>query len=159
MTLQTEHELFKLSHQFPYSMEGSFMRVHRAQMPNYCSTYLPDNFRGNLPTRSLRRWKIAPPATQKDHRQSHWCYYHFKFYSWTVSSLNFLTPWTATVLHSLNANSCASNDVSFNSLRLPFSLSFRHWSWWSMSLSDGHSSSHISHGKAMKQVTKASKEK
>ena len=61
----------------------------------------------------------------------------------------YLTPWTAPVLHPLNVNSCVSNEVSFNSLRFAFSLSFWHWSWWSISLSDGHSSSHISHGKAM----------
>ena len=54
-----------------------------------------------------------------------------------------------SVLYSLSANSRAWNEVSFNSLRFAFSLSFRHWGWRSINLSDGHSSSHIWHGKAI----------
>ena len=60
----------------------------------------------------------------------------------------YLTLWTAPVLHPLNANSCVLNEIPFNSLRFLFSLSFRHWSSWSISLSEGHSSSYIPHGKA-----------
>ena len=48
---------FRLSHQFLVSFS-----VDWAQMPNYCSAYLPGNLRDDLPTRSSLCEKIASLA-------------------------------------------------------------------------------------------------
>ena len=81
-------------------MPGPVEQVTKTGLP-LCSrsgsttVYLPCNFRDNLPTCSSWRWKIASLAAQKDHRQSHRYYYHFRFNSWTVPCWTsiYLSPW------------------------------------------------------------------